>query len=100
MKTNIFVHFCLQIGELSYGQGKLVDAILHHLWDLGVTQREVGLNHPRVAAILNNVALVLDDMNNQTSGELFQIVLAILVSAFGKDHIHVAIVRFVLKFFT
>ena len=85
----------LQIGELSYSQGKLHVAIVNYLWDLRLTQKEVGLDHPRVAAILNNIALVLDDMNNEISGELFQAVLAILVSAYGKDHVDVAIVRYV-----
>ncbi|XP_072039857.1 uncharacterized protein [Amphiura filiformis] len=88
-----------QIGELSYGQGKLEAAILSYLYDLRLTQRDVGLDHPRVAAILNNIALVLDDMNNQISGELFQAVLAILVSAYGKDHVDVAIVRYNLGAF-
>ena len=58
-----------------------------------MTQNDVGINHPRVAAILNNIALVLDDLNNDTAGKLFQAVLAILVEAYGKDHLDVAIVR-------
>ncbi len=61
-----------------------------------LTQNEVGIQHPRVAAILNNIALVLDDLTNQTAGKLFQAVLAILVEAYGKDHVDVAIVRYVL----
>ncbi|XP_072040846.1 uncharacterized protein [Amphiura filiformis] len=88
-----------QIGELSYSQGVLPDAIHHHLRDLKLTQNEVGIQHPRVAAILNNIALVLDDLNNKTAGNLFQAVLAILVEAYGKDHLDVAIVRYNLGTF-
>ena len=46
-----------------------------------------------MAAILNNIALVMDDMNDKRAGELFEAVLAILVEAYGNDHVDVAIVR-------
>lgn len=64
-----------------------------HLWDLQLTQGDVGLNHPRVAAILNNIALVHDDMNDKKAGELFTAALVILRDAYGKDHVDVASVR-------
>ncbi|XP_038058559.1 uncharacterized protein LOC119729838 [Patiria miniata] len=83
-----------QIGQLYYSQSKLDNAMLLHLWDLKLTQSDVGLNHPRVAAILNNCGLVLDDMNDKMSGEVFQAVLGILVGAYGKDHVDVATIRF------
>ena len=67
--------------------------MLLHLWDLKLTQSDVGLNHPRVAAILNNCGLVLDDMNDKMAGGVFQAVLGILVGAYGRDHVDVATVR-------
>ncbi|XP_022088563.1 uncharacterized protein LOC110978130 isoform X2 [Acanthaster planci] len=83
-----------QIGQLYYSQSKLDNAMLLHLWDLKLTQSDVGLNHPRVAAILNNCGLVLDDMNDKLAGEVFQSVLGILVGAYGKDHVDVATIRY------
>ncbi|XP_022091330.1 uncharacterized protein LOC110979639 [Acanthaster planci] len=83
-----------QIGQLYYSQSKLDNAMLLHLWDLKLTQSDVGLNHPRVAAILNNCGLVLDDMNDKMAGEVFQAVLGILIEAYGKDHVDVATVRY------
>ncbi len=83
----------LQIGQLYYSQSKLDDAITLHLWDLKLTQSDVGLNHPRVAAILNNCGLVLDDMNDEKAGDVFKAVLGILMEAYGKDHVDVATVR-------
>ncbi|XP_071959587.1 uncharacterized protein [Antedon mediterranea] len=88
-----------QIGELSYGQGRLEDGLIHHLWDMQLTQNEVGLSHPRVGAILNNIALVYDDRNDKLAGDLFKGVLKILVQAFGQNHVDVAIVRFNLGAF-
>ncbi|XP_038072011.1 uncharacterized protein LOC119740704 [Patiria miniata] len=83
-----------QIGQLYYSQSKLDNAMVLHLWDLKLTQSDVGLNHPRVAAILNNCGLVLDDMNDKMSGEVFQAVLGILIEAYGQDHVDVATVRY------
>ena len=82
-----------QIGQLYYSQSKLDDAMILHLWDLKLTQSDVGLNHPRVAAILNNCGLVLDDMNDEKAGDVFKAVLGILMEAYGKDHVDVATVR-------
>ncbi|XP_071959589.1 uncharacterized protein [Antedon mediterranea] len=88
-----------QIGELSYGQGRLEDGLIHHLWDMQLTQNEVGLSHPRVGAILNNIALVYDDKNDKLAGDLFKGVLNIMVQAYGQNHVDVAVVRYNLGAF-
>ncbi|XP_033109971.1 uncharacterized protein LOC117111194 [Anneissia japonica] len=89
----------LEIGELSYGQGRLEDGLIHHLWDMQLTQNEVGLSHPRVAAILNNIALVYDDKNEKVAGDLFKGVLNIMVQTYGQNHVDVAVVRYNLGAF-
>ncbi|XP_033111514.1 kinesin light chain 1-like [Anneissia japonica] len=64
-----------------------------------LTLNEVGLSHPRVATILNNIALVYDDMNDKKAGDLFKGVLNIMVQAYGQNHVDVAVVRYNLGAF-
>lgn len=83
-----------QLGELCYDQSRLEEAMLFYTFDLQETQKEGGLDHPHVAAILNNIGLAQDDMQEDAAGETFRLALGILLEAYGKDHVDVATVRY------
>ena len=65
-----------------------------YLQDLLLTRVQVGLSHPRVAGILNDIALVYDDKNQREAGSLYEAALMILLDFYGPSHIDVAILRY------
>ncbi|XP_013386754.1 TPR repeat-containing protein DDB_G0287407-like [Lingula anatina] len=83
-----------KIGQLTYKQGRLEESLGYFLQDLKLTRGEVGTAHPRVAGILNDIALVYDDGNDPLAEELYEAALAVLVETYGPEHLDVAIVRY------
>ncbi|XP_071484949.1 uncharacterized protein [Diadema antillarum] len=83
-----------QLGELCYDQSRLEEASLFHCWDFQQTSKETGMDHPRLAAILNNLGLVQDDLHDASAENTFKLALGILLEAYGKDHVDVAIIRY------
>ncbi|XP_041454385.1 uncharacterized protein LOC121407396 [Lytechinus variegatus] len=83
-----------QLGEILYDQSRLEEAVACHTFDFHETQREGGSDHPHIAAILNNIGLVQDDMNASGTEKTFKLALGILLEAYGKDHVDVATVRY------
>ena len=82
-----------QLGKLAYQQGHIDKALGHFISDMMLTRGEVGLFHPRIAHILNEIALVYDDKNDLKAGELFEVALIILLDTYGNNNIEVAVVR-------
>ena len=82
-----------QLGKLAYKQGHIDKALGHFLHDLILTRGEVGLFHPRLANILNEIALVYDDKNDSKAGELFEAALMILLDTYGPKYVEVAVLR-------
>ncbi|XP_070541009.1 uncharacterized protein [Ptychodera flava] len=82
-----------QVGKLCYSQGRLDEALGFYLQDLKLTRSHVGTNHPRTAGIINSIALVYDDKNDELAGTLYEVALAILLETYGPAHIDVAHVR-------
>ncbi|XP_030831949.1 TPR repeat-containing protein DDB_G0287407 [Strongylocentrotus purpuratus] len=82
------------LGEILYDQSRLEEAVACHTFDFNETQREGGPEHPHIAAILNNIGLVQDDMNASGTQKTFSLALGILLEAYGKDHVDVATVRY------
>ncbi|XP_063951363.1 uncharacterized protein LOC129253865 [Lytechinus pictus] len=83
-----------QLGEILYDQSRLEEAIACHTFDFNETLKEGGSDHPHIAAILNNIGLVQDDMNASGTEKTFKLALGILLEAYGKDHVDVATVRY------
>ncbi|XP_071504967.1 uncharacterized protein [Diadema antillarum] len=84
------------IGEVYQRQGYPLRALQHHALDLQEAQRSGGgLSKPRAAVTLNNIALALTDLDSSHESTLvfFEQALAILVDAYGLDHVDVASVR-------
>ena len=67
--------------------------MVFHVWDFTQTQKDADLDHPHIAAILNNIGLVQDDMQDKSAERAFKLALGILLEAYGKDHVDVATVR-------
>ena len=82
-----------QLGQLSYKQGRIDEALGYFLQDLSLTRNEVGTTHPRTAGILNEIALVYDDKNDPVAGELYEAALTILLDVYGSSHLEVAVTR-------
>lgn len=83
------------IGEVLQKQGRAMEALRYHASDIVATQRSGGLGKPRVAAILNNIGLALMDLDS-SEGDPFPFfvqALAILIDAYGYQHVDVASVR-------
>lgn len=85
--------FSLQLGQLCYKQTRLDEALGYYLQDLKLTRSEVGTSHPRTAVILNDIALVYDDMNKPLAQDLYEAALAVFVDTYGSAHVDVAVVR-------
>ncbi|XP_064632184.1 uncharacterized protein LOC135490720 isoform X2 [Lineus longissimus] len=88
-----------KLGQLAYKQGRIDEALAYFIQDLNLTRSEVGTNHPRVAQIVNDIALVYDDQNNTLAGNLYETALKILLDTFGSVHVDVAVVRYNLGAF-
>ncbi|XP_077992057.1 uncharacterized protein LOC144446177 [Glandiceps talaboti] len=82
-----------QVGKLCYQQGRVDEALGFYLRDLKMTRGHVGTNHPRTAGIINSIALVYDDKNDELAGTLYEAALAILLETYGPAHLDVAHVR-------
>ena len=82
-----------QLGQSSYTQGRIDDALGYFLQDLKLTRGEVGTAHPRTAGILNDIALVYDDKTLPLAGELYEVALATLLDTYGDSHLDVAVTR-------
>jgi len=61
--------------------------------DLKVTRSEVGVSHPRTAIVLNEIALVYDDRNDEMAGRLYEAALMIFLETYGNDYIGTGIIR-------
>ena len=48
-----------------------------------------------ILGILNDLALVYDDMNENEAGALYEAALIILCGIYGNQHLDVAVTRFV-----
>ena len=111
--------FVLQLGQLSYKQGRVDEAIEHFIQDLAMTRADVGTSHPRMASkcllplscdvivvvvthhrmcagVINDIALVYDDKNESIAGDLYEAALVILLDTFGNQHLDVAVTRCVV----
>ena len=82
-----------QLGQLSYKQGRLEEALGYFLQDLSLTRGEVGTTHPRTANVLNDLALVYDDRNDPLAGTLYEASLAVLLDTYGLMHLDIAVIR-------
>ncbi|KAL5013818.1 hypothetical protein ScPMuIL_008088 [Solemya velum] len=83
-----------KLGQLCYKQTRLDEALGYYLQDLKLTRSEVGTSHPRTAVILNDIALVYDDMNKPLAQDLYEAALAVFVDTYGSAHVDVAVVRY------
>ena len=91
----LVLNIYLQLGQLSYKQSRVEEALAFYLQDLKVTRSEVGTNHPHTATILNEIALVYDDMNDVIAGKLYEAALSVILDTYGRKYVGTAIVRFV-----
>ena len=82
-----------QLGQLSYKQGRIDEALGYNIQDLTLTRGDVGTSHPRTAGILNDIALVYDDKNDPLARELYEAALTILLDTYGGNHLDVAVTR-------
>ncbi|XP_030833932.1 TPR repeat-containing protein DDB_G0287407 [Strongylocentrotus purpuratus] len=82
-------------GELYQKQGRATEALQYHILDIVETQRTAGLGKPRVATILNNIGLALMELDPTIEDALPFLVeaLAILIDAYGPEHVDVASIR-------
>ena len=74
-------------------QGRIEEALGYFLQDMKLTRGDVGSAHPRTAAILNDIALVYDDMNDSLAGSLYKAGLQISLETYGNQHLDVAVMR-------
>ncbi|XP_053394800.1 uncharacterized protein LOC123525710 isoform X2 [Mercenaria mercenaria] len=88
-----------KLGQLSYKQGRIDEALAFFMQDLKVTRSEVGTNHPRMATVLNEIALVYDDRNDVIAGKLYEAALAIVLETYGRHYLGTAIIRYNLGAF-
>jgi hypothetical protein len=86
-------YFQSKLGQMSYKQGRLDEALGLFVRDLNLTRNEVGSSHPRAAAILNDIALVCDDRNDDLARDMYEASLSILLETYGNNHLDVAVVR-------
>lgn len=69
------------------------EALGYYLQDLKLTRSDVGTSHPRVANILNDLALAYDEKNNPLAGKIYEAALYVLHSMYGDSHLDVACLR-------
>ena len=92
----MFIFALFQLGQLSYKQGRLDEALGYFMQDLKLTRGEVGAAHPRTATVLNDLALVYDDKSDPLAGQLYEAALFILRDTYGNNHVDVAVIRSVI----
>ena len=78
---------------MSYAQGRIDDALGFFLHDLKLTRSEVGVQHPRTATVLNEIALVFDDKNDELAGSVYETALSIMMDVYGSNFIGTGIIR-------
>ncbi|XP_052774907.1 uncharacterized protein LOC128213338 [Mya arenaria] len=88
-----------RLGQLSYRQGRIEEALAYFLQDLKVTRSEVGTFHPRTAIVLNEIALVFDDRNDELAVKLYEAALKIFLETYGDKYIGTGIIRYNLGAF-
>ena len=81
------------MGQLSYAQGRVDEALGYFLQDLKLTRSEVGVHHPRTATVLNEIALVFDDKNDEIAGRLYEAALSIMMEVYGNNFLGVGVIR-------
>lgn len=81
---------------MSYKQGRVDEALAYYMQDLKVTRSEVGTNHPRTAAVLNEIGLVYDDKNDVMAGQLYEAALSIILETYGNNYLGTGSIRFVI----
>lgn len=88
-----------RLGQLSYKQGRVDEALGYYMQDLKMTRSEVGTKHPRMAIVLNEIGLVYDDKNDVMAGELYEAALSIILDTYGKDYLGTGTIRYNLGAF-
>ncbi|XP_078619476.1 uncharacterized protein LOC144886633 isoform X1 [Branchiostoma floridae x Branchiostoma japonicum] len=88
-----------QIGQVCYKQGRVDEALGFYLQELSKVRAIHGASHPRTAGVLNSIALVYDDKNDERAGEIYETALATMAQAYGNNHVDVAIIRYNLGAF-
>ncbi|CAG2192362.1 unnamed protein product [Mytilus edulis] len=88
-----------KLGQLSYKQGRVDEALAYYMQDLKVTRSEVGTNHPRTAAVLNEIGLVYDDKNDVMAGQLYEAALSIILETYGNNYLGTGSIRYNLGAF-
>ena len=68
---------------------------MFYLLDLRSTRSEFGTHHPSVATVLNEIALVYDDMNDELAGKLYEGALSIILETYGNNFLGTGIIRLV-----
>lgn len=91
---NFVLCFLHQLGQLHYKQGRIDETMAYCLQDLKVTRSEVGSCHPRTAIVLNEIALVFDDRNDDLAGSLYEAALVIFMDTYGKNYVGTGIIRY------
>ena len=78
---------------MTYAQGRIDEALGFFLQDLKLSRSEVGVHHPRTATVLNEIALVYDDKNDEIAGKLYETALCIMTETYGNNYIGTGVIR-------
>ncbi|XP_052059702.1 uncharacterized protein LOC127700331 [Mytilus californianus] len=98
-KHNFVAAIFTRLGQLSYKQGRVDEALAYCLHDLKVTRSEVGTNHPRTAIVLNEIGLIYDDKNDIMAPQLYEAALSIFLETYGKNFLGTGTIRYNLGAF-
>jgi tetratricopeptide (TPR) repeat protein len=80
-----------ELAKLYEAQGRYIDAEPFYEQSLKITERQLGSNHPHVAASINNLALLFYYQGRYSKAEqLFQRSLAVRTQQLGSNHPDVA----------
>ncbi|XP_076109505.1 uncharacterized protein LOC143078527 [Mytilus galloprovincialis] len=93
-KHNFVAAIFTRLGQLSYKQGRVDEALAYCLHDLKVTRSEVGTNHPRTAIVLNEIGLIYDDKNDSMASQLYEAALSIFLETYGKNFLGTGTIRY------
>ncbi|XP_063416779.1 uncharacterized protein LOC134699017 [Mytilus trossulus] len=93
-KHNFVAAIFTRLGQLSYKQGRVDEALAYCLHDLKVTRSEVGTNHPRTAIVLNEIGLIYDDKNESMAPQLYEAALSIFLETYGKNFLGTGTIRY------
>ncbi|CAG2215023.1 NPHP3 [Mytilus edulis] len=93
-KHNFVAAIFTRLGQLSYKQGRVDEALAYCLHDLKVTRSEVGTNHPRTAIVLNEIGLIYDDKNDSMAPQLYEAALSIFLETYGKNFLGTGTIRY------